>query len=127
MKYGIIAERLRKFFKNGGRKVVVRPIFYGCGFIDTSEGDVIFGDTLYEVKTVERTFRSSDVRQVLTYAALNSGSGQYSISRFGLFNPRRGNYCELDLDDVCVGISGRPAQELFSIVIETISSGDISR
>jgi hypothetical protein len=59
-----IAISLARFF-NASKPVVLRPVFAGCGYVDASEGDVIFGSTLYEVKTVERPVRSSDLRQTI--------------------------------------------------------------
>jgi hypothetical protein len=122
----IIANRLEVFF-NAPEPIVLRPIFAGCGYIDASEGDVIFGSTLFEIKTVERPVRSSDIRQTITYAALNSASRQFDLQNLGLFNPRRGQYCSVGLEHLCSEISGRPAQELLSIVVQALSSGEISR
>lgn len=122
----VIAERLGRFF-NSSKPAVLRPTFSGCGYVDASEGDVIFGSTLYEVKTVERPVRSSDIRQTITYAALNAASERFDLQNVGLFNPRRGQYCDIEVEYVCSEISGRPAQELFAIIIQAISSGEISR
>lgn len=122
-----ISRRLHSFFIDVDRKMVLRPIFKGCGFIDASEGDVVYGDTIFEVKTVDRLFRGSDIRQTITYAALNFAANQYEIERIGLINPRRGLFCDFDLDQVCSEISGRPTQELLAIIVQAISSGEISR
>jgi hypothetical protein len=122
----IIAERLERFY-NSSRSCVLRPIFAGCGYVDASEGDVIFGSTLYEIKTVERPVRSSDIRQTITYAALNAASNQFNLQNVGLFNPRRGQYCDIGIEHVCSEISGRPAQELLAIIVQALSSGEISR
>jgi hypothetical protein len=121
-----IANSLGLFF-NSSKPMVLRPLFAGCGYVDASEGDVIFGSTLYEVKTVERPVRSSDIRQTITYAALNAASSQFDLQRLGLFNPRRGLYCDIEIEHVCSEISGRPAQELLAIIIQALSSGEISR
>jgi hypothetical protein len=123
-----LANRLEQFF-NRSQQVVVRPIFPGCGYLDASEGDVIFGSTLYEVKTVERPVRSSDIRQTITYAALNAAfaPSRYEIRSVGLFNPRRGQSFDIEVEHICSEISGRPAQELFALIVQAISSGEISR
>ena len=68
-----IADRLNRVF-DLSKSVVLRPAFPGCGYVDSSEGDVIFGSTLFEIKTVDRAVRSSDIRQTITYAALNAAS-----------------------------------------------------
>ena len=121
------AGQLRKFFEAQKAAIILRPTFKGCGFVDASEGDVISGKTVFEVKTVERPFRSNDIRQVVTYAALNFASKQFEIANIGLYNPRRGLYCDLELDYVCSEISGRPAQELLSLIVQAQSSGEMSR
>jgi hypothetical protein len=123
-----IADRLSRVF-DFSKTVVLRPTFAGCGYVDASEGDVIFGSTLYEIKTVDRPVRSSDIRQTITYAALNAAatSDRFEILGIGLFNPRRGQLCDIEIEHVCSEISGRPSQELFEIIIQTLSSSGISR
>jgi hypothetical protein len=122
-----ISRRLFRFFTKAGMPLVLRPVFAGCGFVDASEGDVILGETIYEVKTVDRPFRSIDLRQTIAYAALNSVSRQFVIKNIGLFNPRRGLFCDFELEFVCSEISGRPAEELLANIVQVISSGEISR
>ncbi len=123
----LMVGRHRRFFSGGTDILVTRPVFPGCGFIDVSEGDVITGETLFEVKAVDRMVRSIDLRQLLTYAALNKGARTFSLSRIGIFNPRRGIFFEFELDDVCIGVSGSRAEVLLSEIIEAISGGDMSR
>lgn len=128
MKYADeVCARQYRFFRARGKKIALRPIFLGCGFIEASEGDVIVDDTIYEVKTVERAIRSSDIRQLITYAALNYASQQYAIDKIGIFNPRRGTACEVNLEHACDEISGRSALDLFWQITSAISSGEISR
>ncbi len=122
-----ILKRLNHFFSRIERSITLRPVFSGCGFVDASEGDVIFGETIYEIKTVDRPFRSSDVRQAITYAALNFASKQFPIDSVGLFNPRRGTFCDINLEEICLEISGRPSEDFLAIVVQAISSGEISR
>lgn len=120
-----IADRLEKYFF--GERLVVKPKFHGCGYIDESEADILAADTLYEIKTVDRPFRSSDVRQLITYCALNYASGQYQIREVSLVNPRRGLACKIGLDDVCTEISGNQSIEVLSEIVSSISDGEISR
>ena len=47
-------------------------------------------------KTVERAIRSSDIRQLITYAALNYASQQYAIDKIGIFNPDAVMACEVN-------------------------------
>jgi len=122
-----IAARLTDFFADATPPLILRPVFAGCGYIDASEGDVISGDIIYEIKTVDRLVRSADMRQVVTYAALDSESGQFQINKMGIFNPR-GGYCfHLDAEFICAEIAGMSARELFRCIVDAISSGEISR
>lgn len=127
LQVGLIEGRLAGFFKSRMDRLSVRPVFRGCGFIDASEGDAICGKTLYEVKAVDRSFRSVDVRQLITYCALNHASRQYDILKVGLYNPRRGVFFEMDIDRVCREMAGISRQELFDGITHVLSSGDISR
>lgn len=120
-----ISGSLINFFKQ--KSLVLRPIFAGCGYIDQSEGDVIADNTLFEIKTVDRKFRSADIKQLLTYSALNLASNQFQIENIGLYNPRAGLFHEIKLEEVCQEISGKSAQALLRDIISNISSGDISR
>ncbi len=122
-----IFQRLSNFFVKEHSPQQIRPIFKGCGFVDASEADVLAASTLFEVKTVERSFRSADLRQAITYAALNHSSKEVEISKLGLINPRRGVFFEIPLNEISMEISGRTADELLSTIVQTISSGEISR
>ena len=121
-------RRLSSFFVDRhGMELVVRPEFPGCGFVDRSEGDVIYGDALFEIKAVDRNFRSIDIKQLITYAALNHKSRSYLFRDIGIFNPRRGTEFRMGLDDVCMEVSGISAIELLEIIAYSIASGEVSR
>ena len=121
-------RRLSSFFVNRRRvALVVRPNFPGCGFVDRSEGDVIYDDTLFEIKAVDRNFRSVDIKQLITYAVLNHTSEKYFFRDIGLFNPRRGTEFRMSLDNVCVEVSGVSAIELLEMIAYAIASGEVSR
>lgn len=122
-----LEESLFSFFTHRGGPTTARPPFSGCGYIDTSEADILSGKCLFEVKAVDRPFRSVDVRQLITYCALNHVSGDFELEAVGIFNPRRGIYFQTSIENVAYETSGLPAQELFDTVIHAISSGDISR
>lgn len=122
-----LEKTLWSFSASRKTHTVTRPLFHGCGYIDTSEGDILSGACLFEVKAVDRPFRSADVRQLVTYCALNHSSRQFELESIGVFNPRRGIYFEMSIDEVSREISGRSGQELFDSIIHAISSGDISR
>jgi hypothetical protein len=122
-----LENSLTGFFKQRRVELRTRPLFKGCGYIDASEGDVISGTCLFEIKAVDRPFRSVDVRQLVTYCSLNHASGQFELDSMGVFNPRRGLWFAMSLDELCREISGQSAQELFDGVVHGVSSGDISR
>ena len=122
-----IGLRLQRLLVEPGLHLTLKPVFAGCGYISASEGDVLLKNTLYEVKTVDRPFRSVDIRQLISYAAMNSVSKQFVIERIGIINPRRGTRCDLDIEIVSTEISGRPASELFWLLASAISSGELSR
>lgn len=127
----IIAQlftRLRRYFiPKSGSECIVRPVFSGCGFIDASEGDIIYDRAIFEVKVVDRSFRSSDLKQVISYAALNYKARNYTANAVGLFNPRRGVGMKIDLDEVSMEIAGCSATDLMEAIIYEIAGGDISR
>jgi hypothetical protein len=122
-------RRLRIFFarESKDRKVEVRPKFPGAGIIASSEGDVYFDSSLFEIKAGQRKFRAVDLKQLLTYAALNNSARLRPLSQLGLFNPRMGISFSAMLDDICLEISGCTAAELLPEITRIISSGDISR
>lgn len=108
-------------------EIIFKPTFPGCGFLDASVGDLIVGDALFEVKAGDRLFRSTDLRQLVTYCAVNFASKKYPIKQAGCVNPRRGTYFLLDLDTLSYQMSGKPAADLFGDMIYYLSSSGISR
>lgn len=107
--------------------IVARPAFSGCGIVDSCVGDVLISTTLYEVKAGDRSFRSIDIRQLLTYTALNHVSRQHKINSVGLFNPRVGICATIDLNKLCFEVSGKDAVSLLTEIVFALSSGEISR
>src|SRR5688572_23421659 len=65
-----LAKRHVRFFRRKG-DLGLLPRFPGCGWLGECAGDVLAEGTLFEVKAGQRAFRSTDVRQVLIYCALN--------------------------------------------------------
>lgn len=122
-----ISRRLEAFFTRRIGAIAPRPVFQGCGFVDVSEGDVMSGRVLFEVKSVDRGIRSADIYQLITYCSLAVASGGENINALGLVNPRRGIFVEMGIDEIAREIAGISAADLINQVITTISSGDISR
>jgi hypothetical protein len=108
-----IATRLEDFFEAEGEdELKIQPRFKGCGILDSCYGDLLMGETLYEVKCVERNLRSIDIRQVLTYCALNYQSRQYEITEVCIVNPRRGISFRFGVESLAQQASGKNAAEL---------------
>ena len=93
-----LENSLFTFFKQRKSQTFPRPSFSGCGYIDTSEGDIVSGKSLFEVKAVDRPFRSIDIRQLITYCALNQMTNGFDLENIGIFNPRRGLYFETSIE-----------------------------
>jgi hypothetical protein len=107
--------------------IVCKPTFRGCGMLDRCEGDVVVGKTLFEVKAGERPFRSIDLRQALTYLALNHAGNSIALDTIGMINPRVGISFEMPIDEFCFEVSGRDSAQLFDAMIHSVTSGDVSR
>jgi hypothetical protein len=127
---GAIQESLLNFVRQRSSQaldVTFEPHFAGCGFLNPCVGDVLIDDELYEVKAGDRRFRSTDLRQLITYCALNYAAGTCKITKAGCVNPRLGTYFVLEIDAIAHELSGKSAAELFSDIIYHVSSGGISR
>jgi hypothetical protein len=122
-----IEKNLITFFRQRGEQVIIRPLINGCGYVDASEADVISGVSLFEIKAVDRPFKGTDIKQLMTYCALNHASKQFYIEDIAIFNPRQGIWFQLNLDNIAREISGQSAQELCERVALTLCSGDLSR
>lgn len=124
-----LASRIADFFANTDKsqEIVTTPTFSGCGFVDKCVGDLLVGDTLYEVKAGDRGFRLVDIKQLLTYLALNSSTQTYVINNMGLLNPRLGTSYSTSIADFIAAMSGRNKVEVLADIIEYISSGGVSR
>ena len=109
-----IATCLEDFFEDeGAGKLVIQPRFKGCGILDSCYGDLLKGNTLYEVKCVERNLRSIDLRQVLAYCTLNYQSQQFNITEVCIVNPRRGISFRFNVESLALQTSGKNSAELF--------------
>jgi len=123
-----IFERLYTYFFNQPQqKIIVSPIFNGCGLIDDCYGDLLFEDILYEVKAVNRNFNIQDFRQIITYCALNHVSKQYYIKRIGLYNPRYDSHYVIDLEAFATSISGNSFSNICWEIINYISTDQSSK
>ena len=121
-----IASSLARFFSPHS-DILFSPLFDGCGFIEKSQGDIVAECTLFEVKSVTRPFRSTEIRQLVTYSALNHAAQNFNINSVGVVNPRKGLSFQFTVDELALEISGASASTLFGEMISAISSSGISR
>lgn len=102
-----IAENTIEFIeKLGNQDVVFRPKLKGYGFIPDLTADISIGDTLYELKTVNRNFKSSDLKQLFIYIALRQVSDKENWKYAGLYNPRKGTYCKFNIKSLIYNLTG---------------------
>jgi hypothetical protein len=87
-------------------RVQFRPKLKGYGFIPDLEADLTIDDTLFEVKTVTRNFKSSDLKQLFIYLALKQVSGALNWEYAGLYNPRKGTYCKFNVKSLIYNLTG---------------------
>ncbi|WP_435641123.1 hypothetical protein [Micavibrio aeruginosavorus] len=121
-----ISEKLFSFFKDKD-SLILRPEFSGCGKLDTCYGDVITGDTLYEIKSGGRAFRSLDLRQLILYLSLNRLSGKYEINNLALYNPRQGFHFKINNNEFSMQFSGLSSEELCHRVSYELTQSDMNR
>lgn len=89
-----------------GNSILFRPKLKGYGFISDLEGDLLIDDTLYELKTVNRNFKSSDLKQLFIYLALEQVSAKRCWRYAGLYNARKGVYCKFNVKSLVYNLSG---------------------
>jgi hypothetical protein len=111
----ILAHRLARFFLTYENKelIVPWPYFAGCGILESCQGDILTGSTLYEVKSGEGGFRLTDLRQVLAYCALNHARPLHTISSVGFINPRVGIFYISNVDTLVRSAAGISADSFF--------------
>lgn len=104
------------------RSPVVDPQFDGCGFVDHCFGDILIGRRLIEVKSGERSFSVSDLRQLLVYCTLNHYSKKpFNIDSIEIFNPRMGACFSERVETVAIRLSALNSGELFAEIQRFIS------
>ena len=122
-----LSNRLMAYVQEMHAAAVPRPMFPGCGVLDDTEGDILAGTTLIEVKAGQRNFRVVDWRQLLVYASMNWLSSSYSVDRIGVVNPRQGTAFVADVDEICEGMCGLSASEVYDRIVKFISMELTSR
>lgn len=115
-----LAENTMEFIeKMGGRQVIFRPKVKGYGIISTLTADLSIDDTLFEIKTVNRNFKSSDLKQLFIYLALRHLSEEETFTHGGLYNPRKSTYCKFEVNDLIKELSdGNSTRNTFENLLE---------
>jgi hypothetical protein len=102
-----ICNNLIEFITNeNGKEIKFKPKLKGYGFIPDLEADLSIDDTLYEIKTVNRNFKSSDLKQLFIYLALSQVSKANKWQYAGLYNPRKGTYCKFNINSLIYNLTG---------------------
>jgi hypothetical protein len=83
-----------------------KPKLKGYSFIPDLTADISIDDTLFEIKTVNRNFKSSDIKQLFIYLALRQVSEGVNWKYAGLYNPRKGTYCKFNVKSMIYNLTG---------------------
>ncbi|MCP8883875.1 hypothetical protein NIM87_10220 [Devosia sp. XJ19-1] len=123
-----IAQRITELCRSvGGKDVTFFPEFRGLGMLEKCQGDIRVDDTIIEIKYVDRSFRSTDFRQALTYATLANLGGDNGIDRIILYNPLRGTYVDTTLEELIFSSSGRSVEEFEFEFLSVLDGSGVSR
>lgn len=117
-----IAERMRIWLDGTDSVPLFQPRFRGCGWLDTCHGDLLASTSLVEFKAGDRGLRAIDVRQALSYCALNFASKDFDIDELIFVNPRTGKNFTASIEDLCRGCAGRSAGAVLARIVDYIST-----
>jgi hypothetical protein len=102
-------------------KIEFKPKLKGYGFIPDLIADLSIDDTLFEIKSVSRNFKSSDLKQLFIYLALQQVSHGNNWVFAGLYNPRRGTYCKFNVKRLVYTLSGgKSPNEAFENLLNSL-------
>ncbi len=119
-----ITNALLKTYKNK-HKLVLRPVFKGCGILFEAEADLLYSNTLSEIKAGDRTFGVQDLRQIYVYIALNSLENKYAINKVELYNPRTGLLWNEYVEVVSDNIAGTPTIEIVNEILDFVTNDSL--
>ena len=124
-----LADWMVRFLKTNVEDGVVRvPSFRGHGILHGCQGDLAVGQTLIEVKYVDRLFRSTDFRQILAYCSLEYfQSPGATFSEIIIVNPYLGIFFSVSPAELIYSSSGRAEADFYEYFSYILSSGEISR
>lgn len=109
-----------------GALVTFGPRFQGCGFLDAAEGDLGINKTLIEIKTTTRRVSGKDLKQLITYLALDAGASLHRWSNVAIFNPRRGTLHLAEVDSLLLRVSGgKPRVDVLRDLVEFVQATEL--
>lgn len=118
----ISANILEFIHKLDGMNVEFRPTLKGYGFIPDLEADLSIDNALFEIKTVKRKFKSSDLKQLFIYLALRQVSKAPNWQYAGLYNPRKGTYGTFNVSNLVFSLTGgRSPNETFENLLNGLT------
>ena len=126
---GVALARNYQLFFSQYRKdqqIEFGPTIQGAGFLSKCKADISIGNTLFEVKTVDRNLAGKDIRQLIVYLALQNATGNSRWNRAGFFNPRKSIFHEFSVSEIIQQMAGgRSAPDVFREMIDFIARREI--
>jgi hypothetical protein len=120
---GVMAKQL----VGQNASLIYDPLFNGCGLLGNSRGDIRSKSVLIEVKSVDRTFRSTDFRQLVTYIFQDRVGGASSVEKLALLNARRGTTFAAKISDFFLDTSVSNLTDIQNKFFAAVGSGGASR
>ena len=117
----IAANTLEFIEKMDGQDIIFKPKLKGYSFIPDLYGDISIGDSLFEIKSVNRNFKSSDLKQLFIYIALRQVSEIENWKYAGLYNPRKGVYCKFNIKNLIFNLTGITPNEAFENLLNGLN------
>lgn len=110
-----IKKLIGSYLKIGeaGKEVTWFPRFPGMHIISACRADLLKDNVLFEFKSVSRSFRAQDLRQLIVYLVLNRASGIYDIDSIVLANPLQGMMFRSNVDSLIMELAGEPFESFF--------------
>ncbi len=117
-----ISENITEFVFLTKKEIVrFKPKLKGYGFISDLEADLLIDDTLFEVKTVNRNFKSTDLKQLFIYLALRQVGEGENWKYAGLYNPRKGTLCKFNIKGLIFSLTGgKTPNETFENLLNSL-------
>lgn len=97
-----------------GKNPSVKFGFRGLGLLNSTEIDLRYNDILVEIKSGDRKFKVTDIRQILIYLTQNYFSkDSIDIKYIELFNPRMGILFSTDVESMIYQLTASTPRELY--------------